>query len=83
MQDKTAKQENLGKTMSNPLGISLAVSVCLKMSLKTEASCCIVASVSARKFCLSPTFVAVSELPAGHGLRVVSAASSFLGAAEG
>lgn len=34
-------------------------------------------------FRLSPTIVAVSELPTlGHGLRAVSTAPSFLGAAQ-
>lgn len=83
MQGKVAKQENLGKIMSNPLGISLAVSVCLKPSLNTETSCCGVASVCVSKFCPSPTIVAVSELPTlGRGLMVVSTGPSFLGAVQ-
>lgn len=47
---KVAKLENLGKITSNPLAISLAVSVCLKMSLNTEVSSCGVAHVCASKF---------------------------------
>lgn len=73
----------MGKIASDPLEMSLAVSVCLKKSLNTEASCCGVASVCASKFWLFPTIVTVSELPAlGHGMRVVSTALSILGAAQ-
>lgn len=69
--------------MSKPLGISSDASVCLKIFLNTEASCCRVASVCVSKRCLSSTIVAVSELPPlDHGVRVVSTAPSFLGAAQ-